>query len=121
MTESELLNELVRRTGVSRVNVETVLAVLAEIRTEQRPPRPPSPPTSGSSARNDAAAPSPYTPSYTPEAGEVERLIRDAGNHPLGLGFLLEGNLCAVATLFGVHAFTVDAARQRLKDQGAGV
>jgi hypothetical protein len=116
MNESELLDELVRRTGVSRANVETVLRALAEARHEER--RNESAP--GTKAASEPPTASPYTPSYTPAADEVERLIRDAGDHPLGLGFLLEGNLCAVATLFRVHAFTVDAARQRLKHQGTG-
>jgi len=122
MTESELLTELTRRTGVSRANVETVLAALAEIRTEQRRrDEAPGPTPRPSNAESGTEAASPYQPSCTPDDDEVQRLIRDAGSHPLGLEFLLEGDLCAVATLFGVHAFTVDAARQRLKGQGAGV
>ncbi len=59
------------------------------------------------------------TGKYTPTDREVEELIGAASRHPLGLEFLLEGQLCAVATTFQVHAFTVDAARQRLKDQAA--
>ncbi len=111
MTESELLSEVARRSGVPRTHVEAVLAVLAEIRHEERKEREtPVPPA-------DAGAPLRYAPSYTPGADEVARLIAAATAHPLGLEFLLEGNLCAVATMFGVHAFTVDAARQRLKEQ----
>ena len=110
MTESELLAALVRRTGVARADIEAVLTALAAVRHEQRQESQP-PEADGQKAS------SPYVPSYTPAAGEVERLIAAAAEHPLGLEFLLEGNLCAVATMFGVHAFTVDAARQRLKEQ----
>ncbi len=58
---------------------------------------------------------------YVPSDREVDELIAAAGAHPLGVQFLLEGQLCAVATLFGVHAFTVDAARARLRAEGASV
>lgn len=51
---------------------------------------------------------------YTPTAGEVDALIRRADGHALGTGFLRDGALDAVAATFGVHAFTVDAARERL-------
>ncbi len=56
---------------------------------------------------------------YVPSDREVAELIAAATSHPLGIQFLLEGQLCAVATMFGVHAFTVDAARQRLRAEGA--
>jgi hypothetical protein len=52
---------------------------------------------------------------YVPGAGEVESLIARAREHPLGLPFLLDGHLGSVATTFRTHAFTVDAARERLK------
>jgi hypothetical protein len=44
----------------------------------------------------------------------VDDLIARARRHPLGLEFLAGGMLASVAILFGVHAFTVDAARKRL-------
>jgi len=49
-----------------------------------------------------------------PDAGHVDRLIADAERHPLGIDFLHEGDLGVVAVMFGVHAFTVEAARERL-------
>ena len=52
--------------------------------------------------RSDTARPRPW---------EVERLLDAARCHPLGIGFLLEGDLGAVAIIFRVHAFTVEAAR----------
>jgi hypothetical protein len=55
---------------------------------------------------------------YVPSDEEVDRLIDRAKSHPLGVRFLVEGHLGSVATMFGAHAFTVDAARDRLKRQG---
>ena len=54
------------------------------------------------------------TTRYTPTSEEVEALIDRAKKHPLGLDFLKEGYLDAVAATFGVHAFLVDRARERL-------
>ncbi len=45
---------------------------------------------------------------------DVLALIRRAEEHDLGRDFLAEGALDAVAATFGVHAFLVDAARERL-------
>ncbi len=45
---------------------------------------------------------------------DVEALIARARGHALGLDFLLRGAPDAVAMTFGVHAFVVDAARDRL-------
>ncbi len=51
---------------------------------------------------------------FRPQPHQIEQLIWDARNHPFGIEFLLEGDLCAVAVLFGVHVFTVEAARKNL-------
>jgi hypothetical protein len=51
---------------------------------------------------------------YVPASGEVDALIAAAAAHPLGIEFLLNGQLGAVAITFGTHAFTVEAARERL-------
>ena len=51
---------------------------------------------------------------YQPALAEIDALISTATRHPLGLVFLLDGSLDAVAATFGAHAFTVDAARRRL-------
>jgi len=56
-----------------------------------------------------------YEP-FRPQPQQIEQLISDARNHPLGIQFLLEGDLCAVAVLFGVHVFTVEAAREKLTE-----
>ncbi len=59
-------------------------------------------------------------PRYQPRAADVSDLIRAAGNHPLGLDFLIRGHLGSVAITFGCHAFTVVAARDRLTDSSPG-
>lgn len=51
---------------------------------------------------------------FEPLDTEVADLIRAAGNHPLGLDYLLRGHLGTVAITFGHHAFTVVAARELL-------
>ncbi|MHC5023340.1 MAG: hypothetical protein ACYTGG_05445 [Planctomycetota bacterium] len=57
---------------------------------------------------------------YQPTPDQVQALIREAAKSPLGTEFLTEGALDAVAATFGVHAFTVDAAREALHGvQGA--
>jgi hypothetical protein len=52
---------------------------------------------------------------YAPTEAEARDLIARAEAHELGLGFLKEGAQDAVAALFRVHAFLVDAARDLLR------
>lgn len=52
-----------------------------------------------------------------PAPQKVEELIVAARNHPLGIEFLLEGDLSSVAITFGAHAFTVEAARETLRNE----
>ena len=54
---------------------------------------------------------------YRPTDKDVDLLIDRASKHPLGLGFLNNGALDAVAAVFQVHAFVVDRARDRLGTQ----
>ncbi len=49
-----------------------------------------------------------------PTQNEVITLIDRAKSHDLGVDFLTNGALDAVAMTFGVHAFVVDAARDEL-------
>lgn len=49
-----------------------------------------------------------------PGRAEIDGLILRAARHPLGVAFLRDGALDAVAATFGVHAFVVDAARDSL-------
>ena len=50
----------------------------------------------------------------TPTETEIQDLIERAKSHDLGIEFLLNGSLDAVAATFGVHAFVIDAARDEL-------
>jgi hypothetical protein len=52
---------------------------------------------------------------YRPGETDVLALIRRAAGHELGTRFLLEGAQDAVAAVFQVHAFLVDAARDYLQ------
>ena len=106
MTESKLVAEVAKRAGVSKADVKAVLDVLADVEREQRRP-----------AKKE---PAPRL-SYVPSDHEIADLIAAAASHPLGIQFLLEGELCAVATTFRVHAFTVDAAREHIRAQGASL
>jgi hypothetical protein len=51
---------------------------------------------------------------YEPGQADVDNLIRAAGEHPLGVDYLLNGHLGTVAITFGCHAFTVAAARDQI-------
>lgn len=55
---------------------------------------------------------------YVTSEEEVDQLIARARAHPLGVRFLMDGHLGSVAITFGTHAFTVDAARDRLAREG---
>ena len=52
---------------------------------------------------------------FRPTADEVNDLIARACVHRFGLEFLMNGYLGSVAAEFGVHAFTVEAARERVR------
>lgn len=51
---------------------------------------------------------------FTPSQADVDSLINRAGTHELGVDFLKTGSLDAVAAMFEVHAFVVDAAREKI-------
>jgi hypothetical protein len=55
---------------------------------------------------------------YRPSPEEVADLIARAKRHELGIDFLRHGSQESVAAVFGVHAFTVDAARRELAGGG---
>ena len=52
---------------------------------------------------------------YRPTLAEVNDLIARACVHRFGIEFLMNGYLGSVAAEFGVHAFTVEAARERVR------
>ena len=51
---------------------------------------------------------------YKPTDQDIQHLIEQAKTHELGVEFLMNGSLDAVAMTFDVHAFVVDAARDQL-------
>jgi hypothetical protein len=127
MLKGDLVRRLAARAGVGRAQTQAVLDALAEMddgHGHRMPPEAVDPGTSeggrvpaslshalrSGATRVPAAQPLRYQPAST----EVARLIEDARGHPLGLEFLIEGELGSVAVTFGVHAFTVDAARRHL-------
>ncbi len=71
----------------------------------------------GSDLRRNAQLPVDQAFAGDAEAEKVDALLDVATEHELGLDFLLTGSLDAVAATFRVHAFVVDAARDRLKRQ----
>jgi hypothetical protein len=104
MADPEFVNELARRAGVSRADAEAVLAVLAQFAPEHL-----------HAAESSLAADADISGAATTSggSGDVEALIAEAAQHPLGLEFLLEGDLAAVAITFRTHVFTVEEARSR--------
>jgi hypothetical protein len=61
------------------------------------------------------AGPGGHAGSYQPSDLEVAALIVAAAKHPLGTDFLVGGHLDTVAIMFRTHAYTVVAARERLR------
>jgi hypothetical protein len=106
MTDPEFVNELARRAGVSRDDAEAVLEALARFAPERLQ-------TTNLWSVADGDTPGAATARGGPD--EVAVLIAEAGRHPLGLEFLLEGDLAAVAITFRTHVFAVEAARQQLR------
>jgi hypothetical protein len=51
-----------------------------------------------------------------PTSDQIAKLIAAARNHPLGTNFLLEGDLCAVAVIFGAHVFTIECVREHWEE-----
>ncbi len=109
MTDVELVAEVTRRTGLKPEDVRAVLSAEADIRRDE-----------WVKCAADSSGVAVRTPAGTGSDADVVELIGAATRHPLGLEFLLEGNLGAVAAIFGVHAFTVEAARERLRGDVAG-
>jgi hypothetical protein len=109
MADPKLIDDLARRAGVSKADAEAVLEALGALAPERVSE------LLRRSSRGPAPAPAPAR--YVFDALDVEALIDAARKHPLGLEFLLNGDLSAVAATFQAHAFTVDAAREHLRGQ----
>jgi hypothetical protein len=99
------VDELARRAGVSRDDAEAVLEALARFAPDRLQ-------TASLWSVADADSSAATGPGGS---DEVAALIAEAGRHPLGLEFLLEGDLAAVAITFRTHVFAVEAARQQLR------
>ncbi|MHB0971258.1 MAG: hypothetical protein ACYC7A_18440 [Thermoanaerobaculia bacterium] len=105
MIEAELVKELARRASLPEPSAAAALNALREMLRE---------------GAVDVASITtmPEPPAVHPEdPSVVERLIAKAKKHPLGLEFLASGLLATVAITLGAHAFTVEAARRRLKKE----
>lgn len=119
MDRPELLNELSLRTGVepsaSRAVFDALLdlvregAISADVLLF---------PTSTNAHALGVAARTPRLPvANHADPLLVDDLIDRARKHRLGIDFLRDGLLGSVAAEFGAHAFTVEAARQRLQNE----
>lgn len=73
----------------------------------------------GGSAMTRKAGPGNHATRLEASADAIAQLIGRAERHPLGVTFLRDGSLDAVAATFGVHAFTIEAARARLAETRA--
>jgi hypothetical protein len=107
MADPRLIDDLAHRAGVSRAEAEAVLEALGNF----------TPDRVSELLRRSSPATAPAPTRYVFNALDVEALIEAARKHPLGLEFLLNGDLSAVAATFQAHAFTVDAAREHLRGQ----
>jgi hypothetical protein len=110
MTESEVVRELSRRTGLSESATGVVFNALRSLIREGVVDEALLH-DAGATAPPRLAAVDPRDPSL------VEELIARARKHPRGIEFLLSGLLGTVAIALGAHAFTVEAARARLRKE----
>ena len=119
MNDSELLKALSRKTGLPESAAEAILRSLRELVHEGAVDArvalssPGDPATVGEPAAHRIPITDPKDPRV------VDEVIARARRHPLGLEFLASGLLASVAIALGAHAFTVDAARARLRKEKA--
>lgn len=103
MNELELVGELSRRTSLPEATTTAVLRAMRELLSE------------GVMNERTLLTTSPEPASNPEDPRLVDQLIARAKKHPLGIEFLVSGFLASVAIGLGAHAFTVEAARRRLK------
>lgn len=105
MKESEIIREVSRRTAVPEPSTEKVLHALRELVRDGA--------VDERGLLHDAGLPfaNPRDPRL------VDDLIARAQTDPHGLELLRCGHLGTVAITFGTHAFTVEAARARLRTE----
>ena len=121
MDEAKLIEKLARRVRVPRATARAVLGALHEILQEEGVSKhallSPGSTRSDDTDRIKRAPTGPPAHSHHSDPHVVDELITRARSHELGIEFLLNGFLASVAAEFGAHAFTIEAARQRLRTE----
>ena len=122
MDESKLIGMLSRKARVPRSTARAVLKALLDLLQEEGVGKQAL--LSSGSMRDAEHGDRTHRPgaehlpvSHHSDPRVVDELIARARNHELGIEFLLDGFLASVAAEFGAHAFTVEAARQRLRTE----
>lgn len=120
--ETELISEVARRAHVPEAAARAVLSALSDVLHEGDAPGTALRSFAPTPAREDGTAPAEapvdlqaLKVSAPTDPRVVDDLISCARSHPLGLEFLLRGYLGSVAVELHAHAFTVEAARERLR------
>jgi hypothetical protein len=111
MNDAELLRELSFRSGLPETAVVLVVQELRELIRDGIIDPTALPDFAATLHPAVTDQPDPRDPSL------VEALIAKAKRHPLGMEFLLSGLLASVAIALGAHAFTVEAARAKLRKE----
>jgi hypothetical protein len=124
MNETEVVRELSRRTSLPEATAGAVFDAVRELAREGAIDQDilfASKRVETDTNVKDAALPL-VAAEHLPVANHsdphlVEDLIARARKHPMGLEFLVSGFLASVAIALGAHAFTVEAARERLRKE----
>lgn len=116
MNESRLIGKLSRRAHVPRSTARAVLKALLDLLQEEDVSKH-TLLSSGSMGFAEPAGRALRPGANHSDPHVVDDLIARARTHSLGVEFLLNGFLASVAAEFDTHAFTVEAARQRLRDE----
>jgi hypothetical protein len=105
MNESEDVREISRRTSVPEASTERVLHALRDLVRD------------GMVDERQLLRARAHRASNPRDPLLVDDLIARARRHPQGIDLLLGGHIGAVAVTFDAHAFTVEAARARLREE----
>jgi len=110
MNHESLVKDAAARSGLPETTVEKVVAALADVVHHAH-----ATPDELLHALLGADEPLHAHPVDPRDAVVVADLLERARAHPLGLDYLKGGHLGSVAVTFETHAFTVLAARERLR------
>ena len=110
MKHRSLVKDAAARSGLPEATVERVVAALADVVHHAH-----ATPDELLHALLGADEPLHAHPVDPRDAAVVADLVERARAHPLGLDYLKGGHLGSVAVTFETHAFTVLAARERLR------